>query len=423
LSEQQITTSSDEANPTLSESHALTLSDDFVATADRLVRRYPVARSALLPLLHLVQSEHGYVSEEGIAFCAERLALTRAEVGAVATFYTMFKRQPVGDYLLSVCCNPTCQVAGAQTIFERYRDELGGRLTDPETQVSIEEAECLGICDAAPVVQVNYEMYGPLTDEEADRLLDGCRKGQPPVSSWSGEPAPSFREVERELSGANDAFLDANVAAAYHSVADHEVPPMYKSGETDIPVTAPGGDPGGHGGEVFAAAFGAVGSGNGRGPAAAAVEAAEAAPAPDEQAGADGSSLQVEGKHHPDAVAEPDTSGATTDVTDTSLPATGRDPQESGDATLPTPGDERPAPEGTTAPEPGAPAPDPEEANPAVGGDQPEVDEGAAATPESGSEPAARRSDEGAAEDGGERPAAQGPDDADRPDGAAEEDH
>ena len=215
----------------------MTFSDEFVATADQLVRRYPVARSALLPLLHLVQSEHGYVSDEGIAFCATRLALTKAEVGAVATFYTMFKRKPVGDYLLSVCCNPTCQVAGAQTIFERYRDALDGQLTDPDTKVSIEEAECLGICDAAPVVQVNYEMYGPLTDEEADRLFDGCRKGSPPASSWSGEPAPTFREVERELSGANDAFLAANIDAARHSVADYDVPPAYKTGETDIPVT------------------------------------------------------------------------------------------------------------------------------------------------------------------------------------------
>lgn len=358
----------------------LTFSDEFLADADRLVRRYPVARSALLPLLHLVQSEHGYVSEEGIAYAAERLALTKAEVGAVATFYTMFKRKPVGDYLLSVCCNPTCQVAGAQTIFERYRDALGGELTDPETKVSIEEAECLGICDAAPVVQVNYEMYGPLTDEEADRLFDGCRKGTPPVSSWSGEPAPTFAEVERELSGANDAFLDANIAAARHSVADYAVPPMYKTGETDIPVTAPGGDPGGHGGEVFAAAFGA----NGATPSDAAAQAAADAADPDPTTGAEGSSLQVEGKHHPDAVAEPDTSGATTDVTDTSLPATGREPDEAGDATLPSPDDERPAPEGSTAPEPGAPAPDPDEANPALSGDEPTT-EGAAGAPESGS--------------------------------------
>ena len=78
-----------------------------------LTQRYPVARAALLPMLHLVQCDEGYVSEDGVALCAEVLGLTKAEVGAVATFYTMYKREPVGDYLLSVCTNPTCKIAGA----------------------------------------------------------------------------------------------------------------------------------------------------------------------------------------------------------------------------------------------------------------------------------------------------------------------
>ena len=371
---------------------AMSFSDEFRATADRLVRRYPVARSALLPLLHLVQSEHGYVSDEGIAFCATRLSLTKAEVAAVATFYTMFKRRPVGDYLLSVCCNPTCQVAGGQVIFDRYRDALGGELTDPDTKVSIEEAECLGICDAAPVVQVNYEMYGPLTDEEADRLFDACRKGQPPVSGWSGEPAPSFREVERELSGADDAFLDANIEAARRDV-EHDVPPAYKSGETDIPVTAPGGDPGGHGGEFFAEAFRASTDGPTREVASHAAPQDAPNPVQGDEPVADpkpdaASSLEVDGIHHPDAVADPDTSGATTDVTDTSLTGVGREPGDPGESTLPGPEDAQATPEGTTAPDPGAPAPSPEQANPAVGAEGAEDDAGSA--PESGSKVEAR---------------------------------
>jgi NADH-quinone oxidoreductase subunit E len=228
------------------------LSDKIHEIADRLVRRYPVARSALLPLLHLVQSEQNFVSAEGIAFCADKLGLTKAEVGAVATFYTMYKREPVGDYLLSVCCNPTCQLAGGQVILDRYKATLGGT-SDPATKVTIEEAECLGICDAAPVVQVNYEMYGPLTDGEADKLLAGCRAGTPPDSNVSKEAPPTFSEVSFELAGGNDDFDAHLIAAAHHAITAYKEVPAYKSGETDIPVTHPGGDPMGQGGAIVAA--------------------------------------------------------------------------------------------------------------------------------------------------------------------------
>lgn len=296
----------------------MSFTEQFQADADRLVRRYPVARSALLPLLHLVQSEHGYVSDEGIAFCADRLALTKAEVGAVATFYTMFKREPVGDWLLSVCTQPTCAVAGAARIFDRYKAALGDRLTDPDTKTSIEEAECLGICDAAPVVQVNYEMYGDLDDTEADALLAGCRKGQPPVSPWSGEPAPTFAAVERELSGADDAFGDALMLAARHSVEGYEAKPAYKTGMTDLPVDHPGGDPAGHGGAIFAAGFaGGV-------PAAATAQETTFTEEPAE----DESSLIVEDQHHPDAEHEPYTSGETVDQSTGDMSTAIRDDRE-----------------------------------------------------------------------------------------------
>lgn len=227
---------------------------EVLDTADHLVRRYPVARSALLPLLHLLQSHDGYVTDDAIAFCAERLGLTRAEVGAVSTFYTMFKREPVGDWLISICTNPTCKIAGAQTIYERFQERLGGHY-DPETGVSVEHAECLGICDAAPVIQVNYEMYGPLPDAEVNALLEGCRQGEPPVSSWSGERPGTFKQVEWDFSGAGDTWGDELVRAARQQV-EAQVPPAYRTGETDLPVTHPGGDPKGHGGEVFRARSG-----------------------------------------------------------------------------------------------------------------------------------------------------------------------
>jgi len=224
-------------------------SDEIHDTADRIVRRYPVARSALLPLLHLVQSEQNHITDQGVAFCAEKVGLTRAEVGAVATFYTMYKREPVGDWLLSVCTNPVCKQAGGGQIYENYKTALDGH-RDPETGVTVEHAECLGICDGAPVVQVNYEMFGPMTVDEGDQLLASCRAGAPPVSPWSGEKPPTFAEVERDLSGANDAWEDQLHRAALQQIA-FDRPPTYRTGETDLPVTFPGGDPAGVGGAAF----------------------------------------------------------------------------------------------------------------------------------------------------------------------------
>ena len=230
------------------------ISDATREDAKRLIQRYPVARSALLPLLHLVQSEEGYVSQDGEAFCAELLGLTRAEVGAVSTFYTMYKREPFGDYLLSVCTNPTCKIAGGQDIFDAYVDRCGGAI-DREAGVMVEHAECLGICDAAPVVQINYEMYGPVSQDQAMDLLDKAKAGEPPASNWSGAVPPAFREVEREFSGIEDG-TDEQLIEAARLQARFEVPPAHRTGETDIPVTHPGGDPVGHGGEVFREAAG-----------------------------------------------------------------------------------------------------------------------------------------------------------------------
>ena len=226
------------------------ISDATRDEARHLISRYPVARSALLPLLHLVQGEEGFVSEDGIAMCAELLALTKAEVGAVATFYTMYKREPFGDYLLSVCTNPTCAMQGGREIYQAYVERCGGHVDRDGAGVMVEHAECLGICDAAPVVQVNYEMYGPLTTEAALDLLDKAKAGEVPPSNRSGEVPPSIRQVHREFSGIEDTFGEHLVAAA-RLQANAEVAPSYRSSETDIPVTHPGGDPAGHGGAAF----------------------------------------------------------------------------------------------------------------------------------------------------------------------------
>jgi NADH-quinone oxidoreductase subunit E len=189
--------------------------------AKEVVARYPVARSALLPLLHLVQSVEGYVSQDGIRFCAEQLELTTAEVSAVATFYTMYKRTPCGEHLVSVCTNTLCAALGGDAIYRSLCEALGepGRpLGHEETagepgtpgSITLEHAECLAACDLGPVLQVNYEYYDNQTPESAVALVEALRRGEKPPPT-RGAPLTDLRTVELELAGFTD---DETVAAA-----------------------------------------------------------------------------------------------------------------------------------------------------------------------------------------------------------------
>lgn len=178
------------------------LSEETLAAMDRLIARYPVPRSALLPMLYLVQAEHGYVSDEGISTCARLLGLTKAEVAAVSTFYTMFKRAPVGRWLISVCTQPPCALAGGRAVVRRLEGELGVRCgeTTPDGEITLEEVECLCACDGAPVVQVNYENYERVSEAGAVELLARLRANDPPAGARGEPPRPSS-EVHRRLSG------------------------------------------------------------------------------------------------------------------------------------------------------------------------------------------------------------------------------
>ncbi|MFF5986169.1 NADH-quinone oxidoreductase subunit NuoE [Prauserella flavalba] len=181
------------------------------AKAKELAARYPQSRSALLPMLHLVQSVQGYVSQEGIAFCAHQLDLSEAEVSAVATFYTMYKRKPCGEHLVSVCTNTLCAALGGDAIYKRLQEHLGedGKpLGHEETagtpgepgSITIEHAECLAACDLGPVLQVNYEYYDNQTPEQAVELVDALRRGEKPAPS-RGAPLSDFKSVELQLAG------------------------------------------------------------------------------------------------------------------------------------------------------------------------------------------------------------------------------
>ncbi|MGY1811736.1 NADH-quinone oxidoreductase subunit NuoE [Blastococcus sp. SYSU D00820] len=170
--------------------------------AREIMARYPVARSALLPMLHLVQSVQGYVSPEGVALCAEELGLTKAEVGAVATFYTMYKRRPTGRHLVSVCTNTLCAVLGGQRIFDALSADLGVHHdeTAPDGSVTLEHAECLAACDYAPVVTVDYEFYDQQDVDSARELVAALRRGEKPHPT-RGAPLTDFRGISRQLAG------------------------------------------------------------------------------------------------------------------------------------------------------------------------------------------------------------------------------
>jgi NADH-quinone oxidoreductase subunit E len=170
--------------------------------AREIMARYPVARSALLPMLHLVQSVQGYVSPEGVTLCAEELGLTKAEVGAVATFYTMYKRRPTGRHLVSVCTNTLCSVLGGQRIMDALSADLGVHHDETTTDgsITLEHAECLAACDYAPVVTVDYEFYDQQDVESARELVAALRRGEKPAPD-RGAPLTDFKGISRQLAG------------------------------------------------------------------------------------------------------------------------------------------------------------------------------------------------------------------------------
>ncbi|MDR3107790.1 MAG: NAD(P)H-dependent oxidoreductase subunit E, partial [Bifidobacteriaceae bacterium] len=149
--------------------------------AAQVVARYPSPRSALLPLLHLCQSVDGYVSPDAIAFCAETLDLTAAEVSAVATFYSQFKRQPNGQYTLGVCITSLCGIMGGDAIFDQLSEylQVGNDQTTADGLFTLEQIECNAACDYAPVLMVNWEFFDNQTPASAVQLVNDLRAGKP----------------------------------------------------------------------------------------------------------------------------------------------------------------------------------------------------------------------------------------------------
>lgn len=184
-----------------------------------IAARYPQARSGLLPMLHLVQSVEGRITPEGIEACAEVLGISAAEVNGVATFYTMYKRKPVGDYHVGVCTNTLCAVMGGDLIFERLKDHLdvGNDETTADGKVTLEHIECNAACDYAPVMMVNWEFMDNQTPESAVQVVDDLRAGKE-VHSTRGPRLGTWREAERVLAGFPDDRADEGPAAGAPSL-------------------------------------------------------------------------------------------------------------------------------------------------------------------------------------------------------------
>jgi NADH-quinone oxidoreductase subunit E len=193
----------------------------LAADAAEIVGRYPRSRSALLPLLHLVQSEQGYVTEDGIRFCAEQLGLEEAEVTAVASFYTMLKSHPVGEYHVGVCTNALCAVMGGDVIFADLQEHLGlgNDETTPDGKVSLEHLECNAACDYAPVVMVNWEFFDDMTPRSARDMVDGLRSGAEVVPTRGAPRLCTWRQASRILAGFPDGQATSGHTAGAPTVA------------------------------------------------------------------------------------------------------------------------------------------------------------------------------------------------------------
>ncbi len=173
--------------------------------AREILARFPEGgrRSAMLPLLYLVQSVEGHVSRDGLREVAGLLGVTTAEVEAVATFYTMLRLHETGRHVVSVCTNVACALRGANDVFAACLDEAGpgAREVTEDGLLTVHEEECLGVCDLAPVVQINSANHDRVVPEAARELVRSLREGRVPEAARGSIAPRSFRESSRILAG------------------------------------------------------------------------------------------------------------------------------------------------------------------------------------------------------------------------------
>jgi NADH-quinone oxidoreductase subunit E len=184
------------------------LTPELRERARSIIDRYPAGRgrSAILPLLYLVQSVEGWVTPEGLREVGELLGITTAEVEAVASFYTMIRLRPTGRHVVNVCTNLSCMLRGANAVYEAAHEAAGvthGQERSEDGLFTVHEEECLGACDAAPVVQVDFANHDRVTPERMREVIDALRAGDVPEPSRG--PAPrDFRHASSMLAGAEE---------------------------------------------------------------------------------------------------------------------------------------------------------------------------------------------------------------------------
>ena len=189
--------------------------DEQLEVMESIITRYPRKRSAIMPLLHFSQSITGYINNEAIEVIAQLLELETAEVTAVSTFYTQYKREPVGEYHVGVCTNTLCAVMGGDAIFAGLKEHLGVENdgVTADGKVSLEHIECNAACDYAPVVMANWEFYDNQTVQSAKDLVDSMRTGNPKPPTRGPNKLVTWKEASAVLAGVNDGLANEGVQA------------------------------------------------------------------------------------------------------------------------------------------------------------------------------------------------------------------
>ena len=191
-----------------------------LSVMDSIISRYPRKRSAIMPLLHYVQSIEGYVTNEGIELIGQKLELATAEVTAVSTFYTQYKSKPVGEYHVGICTNTLCAVMGGDAIFESIKEHLDieNDGVTGDGKVSVEHIECNAACDYAPVVMVNWEFYDNQTVHSVKDLVDGARSGNPPAPTRGPKSLRTWKQNSAVLAGISDGLANEGIQAGEPSL-------------------------------------------------------------------------------------------------------------------------------------------------------------------------------------------------------------